>query len=114
MYLWGVSLNFGTLFHHLFCNFSTKETFKKKQNKICYVKCILNVSTIQITVIFVLFSYKSLHRPVSKATTLEEEITTGHSADLTRLLQPASTTEEERAINIYVMLCPLFFVFQVL
>lgn len=78
------------------------------------MKCILNVSTIQITVIFVLFSYKSLHRPVSKATTLEEEITTGHSADLTRLLQPASTTEEERAINIYVMLCPLFFVFQVL
>ena len=45
---------------------------------------------------FVLFTYKSLHRPVSKATTLEEEITTGHSADLTRLLQPVSKTEKRK------------------
>lgn len=29
VYLRGVSLNFGTLFHYLFCNFSTKKTQQK-------------------------------------------------------------------------------------
>lgn len=67
--------------------------------------------------VFCVFCFSTIdhYRPVSKATTLEEEITTGHSADLTRLLQPASKTEEETAINTDVMLCPLCSsVFQVL
>lgn len=42
--------------------------------------------------------------PVSKATTLEEEITTGDSADLTRLLQPVSKKGTENIININVMM----------
>jgi len=36
--------------------------------------------------------------PVSEATPLEEEITAGHGAHLTRLLQPVTNMEEKNGI----------------
>lgn len=37
--------------------------------------------------------------PVSKAATLEEKVTTGYSADLTRLLQPVKKSTQKKPVN---------------
>lgn len=78
VYLRRVSLDFGTLLHYLFCNLSTEKTGGQKCKRYILDTPIEFVQAALVSSI-----------PVSEATTLEEEVTAGHSSDLTGLLQPA-------------------------